>query len=204
MSSKALAHGADSCMSGNSFAAHNKSSSSSFCIDALLAREDPVRCSPSPSSSERGSPAASLRISPGAQSPFARSSSSHSSHTPQSHERAAPSPLWTNRISTAMPPTSHGHTVHPSSTSSGLFPSAVATHSLYAAMYGGGGHLHGPHPSAGVSPSSMSLIHGSAFHSPLHDMKGHHGSGSLSMDWLARAGLLYHRSPGKQTSLLIF
>lgn len=43
-------------------------------------------------------------------------------------------------------------------------------------------------------------MHGSAFHPPLQDMKSHVASGNLSMDWLARAGLLFHRTSGKNST----
>lgn len=44
-------------------------------------------------------------------------------------------------------------------------------------------------------------MHGSAFHSPLQDMKGRGSSAHMSMDWLTRAGLLFHRTSGKNLEI---
>lgn len=126
--------------------------STSFCIDALLARDDPVR-----------SPAAS---------PLSSTS------TPSDLESSSPQP-----VSSSSSPSFPAHFFPPSS--------------LYAAMYSG--HHHHPVHSQSVVSSSGSLMHGSAFHPPLQDMKSHAASGNLSMDWLARAGLLFHRTSGKNT-----
>lgn len=179
--------------------AAGKASTNSFCIDALLARAEPPRGSPSPaaspSHSSNGSPPTSPRISPGANSPYPRSSSSHSNHGQD--PRSPVSPFWNARAS--------GPSANGAAGGSGggnpqhLFQSAIAGHPLYAAMYGSASALSAGHPH-GLPPNSsgsVPMMHGSAFHSPLHDLKGHPVTGGLSMDWLARAGLLYHRSSGK-------
>jgi len=202
-----------------------KSSASSFCIDALLAREDRILKSPPSTTSLSSSSHASPPLSPD----DARSSSSplsspplvngalHSGSrgTPADHEhlrgmesRTPPiSPLWSPRSSGIQMCSSLAASVHPhhsnshahhaaAAAMSSLFSSSSAsTHPLYAAMYGGS---HGQHNIPNGPTSGIPLIHGSAFHSPFHDIKGHGGSaGGLSIDWLARAGLLYHRSSGK-------
>ena len=71
-----------------------------------------------------------------------------------------------------------------------LFPQS----SLYASMYGGQGS--GSQVARNLE-RTVPLLPQSAFHSPLHDLKAHSASTGLSMDWLARAGLLYHRTPGE-------
>lgn len=120
--------------------------STSFCIDALLAREDPVRSPLSSSSDELGS-----SVSP---QPVSSSSS----------------PSF---------PTSSPHFFPPPS-------------SLYAAMYSG----HHPVHSQSMVSSSGSLMHSSAFHPPIQDIKNPPSTPHLSMDWLTRAGLLFHRTSG--------
>lgn len=156
-----------------------RASSSSFRIDALLARQDPVHSSSSPSSeSDSG------HMSPRVVSP------SHSSSSPCNLDEAqrCSSPAW------ARPPSPHCLTSMSIGQQSDMFN--AGTSSLYAAMYGSHGSM-GPN-----CRSNMPLLPHSAFHSPLHDLKGHMPSPGLSMDWLARAGLLYHRSPGMYTHCL--
>ena len=193
MSKAGSAYGAAD-RAATSFVSNRKTSANSFCIDALLARADPnARNSPSPSSqSSEPSPPNSPRISPGLHRPYSRSLSSHSNQPHNDVPRSTASPFWSSRPA-ALPPNAAGH---PGGAQNFLH-SAMAGHSLYAAMYGSSG-LGGHVPPTTMSPSNIPLMHGSAFHSPLHDLKGH-PPGGLSMDWLARAGLLYHRSAGKKT-----
>ncbi len=201
-----------------------KSSASSFCIDALLAREDRTLKSPpsttSLSSSSHGSPPLSPDDARSSSSPLSSPPlvngllHSGSRGTPADHEHLRgmelrTPPLWSSRSSGMQMCSALAASVHPhhnnhahsaaAAAMSSFFSSASASaHPLYAAMYGGS---HGTHsvPNGPNGPStSIPLIHGSAFHSPFHDIKGHGGSaGGLSIDWLARAGLLYHRSSGK-------
>lgn len=148
-----------------------RSSNSSFCIDALLARQDPVHSSCSPSSgSDSG------HTSPRIVSPSSRPSSCSPSHLDESQRPL--SPIW------HRPPSSQCLTSMVMGHQSEIFSSAPSP--LYAAMYGSAGQR-----------SNMQLLQHSAFHSPLHDLKAHSASSGLSMDWLARAGLLYHRTPGE-------
>lgn len=192
--------------------------SSNFCIDALLAKENPIRSPPSTESVTSGSPRTTPDVSPGVrstESPILMNGVENS-NVHQLEQNAHFSSLWSPRPSSVFHLSSQiQHSTHPSSSSvnssnpMSLFSSGVSNHPLYAAMYGGmhHGNPNGLNQSQGGVPaggSHMPLIHGSAFHSPLHDVKGHHGSGSLSMDWLARAGLLYHRTPGKQFSTIKF
>ena len=198
-----------------------KTSASSFCIDALLAREDHIMKSPpsttSLSSSSRGSPPMSPDDARSSSSPLSSppliNGTIHSSSrgTPADNEhmrglelRTPPvSPLWSPRSSNLQlcsslgGPHSHHNNVSPMSS---LFSSGnPSAHPLYAAMYA---QTHGPH-NMGNGPngpsSGIPLIHSSAFHSPFHDIKGHSGNSgpALPIDWLARAGLLYHRSSGE-------
>lgn len=194
-------------------------STSSFCIDALLARQDrPVK---SPLSTESldlsstpASPALSHDDARSSTSPLsspningtlysgARSTSSEQGNCMDL--RTPPiSPIWANRSSNIQMCSSlanvHSHPNHSHSAAAAAMSlfSSTPNHPLYAAMYG---VSHGPHGISNGSagpPSNIPLIHGSAFHSPFHDMKNHSGSSGLPIDWLARAGLLYHRSSGK-------
>lgn len=152
-----------------------RASSSSFRIDALLARQDPVHSSSSPSSeSDSG------HMSPRVVSPSSRHSSSSPCNLDERQQ--CTSPAW------ARPTSPHCLTSMSIAQQSDMFN--AGTSSLYAAMYGSHGSMS---PSC---RSNIPLLPHSAFHSPLHDFKGHLPSAGLSMDWLARAGLLYHRSPG--------
>lgn len=152
-----------------------RSSNSSFCIDALLAREDPVHSSCSPSSGSDSS-----RTSPRIVSPSSRPSSSSPSNLDEGQRPV--SPVW------HRPPSAHCLSAMVMGHQPELFSSAPS--SLYPAMYGSGGQNSRP---------NMHLLPHSAFHSPLHDMKAHSASSGLSMDWLARAGLLYHRTAGEHS-----
>lgn len=190
-------------------------STSNFCIDALLAKEDRLKSPHSTPSLSSSSAPASPVLSPDARSsgsPSLINGSYVSRRTPNVPEhlgsdlRASKSPLWSPLSSSAniqvcsalanSHPHQNNHVHHAANIAmSSLFPSASA-HPLYAAMYGAS-HPHGLQNASGGNPgNSLPLIHGSAFHSPFHDMKGH-PSGALPIDWLARAGLLYHRSSGK-------
>lgn len=156
-----------------------RSSNSSFRIDALLARDDPVHSASSPSSgSESG------HMSPRIVSPSSRPSSSSPSNVDET-QRCSPA-AWTR------PPSPHCLTSMSIGQQPDMFP--AGTSSLYAAMYAS----HGHHASQSCR-SNMSLLPHSAFHSPLQDLKSHMPSPSLSMDWLARAGLLYHRTTGESS-----
>lgn len=155
-----------------SMAGVSSSANTSFRIDALLARQDPVRESRSPSSeSESG----------GQERPSSSVSPSNSTDDGCRPITGSP-PFWHARQA--------GHPTFPlpMATSSGMF--SPASHPLYAAMYGS----LPPTTNSNGGPSS-------AFHSPLGDFKSHAAAAAatsgLSMDWLARAGLLYHRTGGK-------
>ncbi|RWS11725.1 motor neuron and pancreas homeobox protein 1-like protein [Dinothrombium tinctorium] len=188
---------------------------SNFCIDALLAREDPIRTPPSNESvnsdSVPGSPP-EFNVSPVARS--ASSPMSASVNGANDHSPGPMSPIWSPRHSSSLHigafNTSMSHSNHhPSVTNTNpvpIFAQSVASHPLYAAMYGGMHASNGPTAigaSVGAATAGSNLMHGSAFHSPLHDIKSHPVSGGLSMDWLARAGLLYHRSPGQTQGAVI-
>ncbi|XP_054162270.1 motor neuron and pancreas homeobox 1-like [Oppia nitens] len=203
----------------------SKSSASNFCIDALLAREDRPQSATSLSSSSRASPPMSpddaRSSSSPMSSPLLMNGTLHSSSrgTPADSEhirgidvRTPPmSPLWSPRSSNLQMCSSLASGVHShhnnaaAAAMSSLFSSTnPSAHPLYAAMYN---QSHGPHV-IGNGPngpsSAIPLLHNSAFHSPFHDIKGHTGSGGgLSIDWLARAGLLYHRSSGQAQAAVI-
>ncbi|RWS31251.1 muscle segmentation homeobox-like protein [Leptotrombidium deliense] len=196
----------------------NTKSASNFCIDALLAREDPVRSPPSTESVNSDSVPSSpqdFAISPVSRSvstPVNTTVVNNSVNAANEQSRDQLSPLWSPRHSSSVSinamnafTTSMSHSSHqPSVSSAGmpLFPQTVASHPLYAAMYGGMHSSNGPAIGSAVSAgSSGSLMHGSAFHSPLHELKSH--PGGLSMDWLARAGLLYHRTPENGSELRV-
>ena len=195
-----------------------KSSASSFCIDALLAREDHILKSPpsttSLSSSSRGSPPLSPDDARSSSSPLSSppliNGAMHCSsrRTPADNDhmrglelRTPPvSPLWSPRsanlqLCSSLGGVPHSHHNNTSAMSS-LFSGNPSTHPLYAAMYT---QTHGQHNGPNGPTSGLPMIHSSAFHSPFHDIKGHSGSSgpALPIDWLARAGLLYHRSSGK-------
>jgi hypothetical protein len=201
----------------------SKSSASNFCIDALLAREDHILKSPqstaSLSSSSRASPPMSPDDVHSSSSPMSspalingtthsgsRGTPADSDHMRAMEMRTPPmSPLWSPRSSNLQMCSSLASGVHShhnnaaAAAMSSLFSSANPSgHPLYAAMYN---QTHGSHAMVNGpngSSAGIPLIHSSAFHSPFHDMKGHTGSGGgLPIDWLARAGLLYHRSSGK-------
>lgn len=206
-----------------------KSSSSNFCIDALLAKKVPIQASPSSESlnSESNltspqayvpSPDSRSEQSPDLELNVGLNSASSLNGTDQSNDHL--SSLWTLRSSTSLPVThpltssssssSNHHQLHPhqnqnNSTSTSLstptpmslFPPSVTNHPLYASLYGS---LQNSNSSSSIGLShqnpNLSLIHGSAFHSPLHEIKAHHSSAVLPLDWLTRAGLLYHRNAG--------
>ena len=195
-----------------------KSSASSFCIDALLAREDHILKSPpstsSLSCSSRGSPAMSADDARSSSSPLSSPalinggihSSSRGTPADSEHIRSGGSPpvspLWSprsNNLQMCSPLGSHSHHNNSGAMQS-LFSSAnPSPHPLYAAMYS---QTHGPHNMTNgpnCPPHGIPMIHSSAFHSPFHDLKGHSASSApgLPIDWLTRAGLLYHRTSGK-------
>lgn len=130
-----------------------------------------------------------------------------------SHHRSVisthPSLLPPNSSSSSSHPVSSGHPLHPLFHASGP-PNA----SLYAAMYSGNSPLHAAAAAAASSSASghhaaLTLLpHASAFHAPLGDLKNQAAAAaaasSLSMDWFTRAGLLYHRTPGKFCPLASF
>lgn len=69
-------------------------------------------------------------------------------------------------------------------------------------MYGPNASIHSGATGPGGPGGPLTLLpHASAFHPPLADLKNQAAAAAaastLSMDWFARAGLLYHRTPGK-------
>ena len=70
-------------------------------------------------------------------------------------------------------------------------------------MYGPNASIHTGATGPTGAPAGLTLLpHASAFHPPLADLKNQAAAAAaastLSMDWFARAGLLYHRTPGKR------
>jgi hypothetical protein len=222
--------------------------SSNFCIDALLAKEDPIRASSSseslnsesnpaslqdyvPSPDSRSDQSPEVEVNGGSNCDLSLNGADQSSSNKQS------SPLWTPRLTSSLtmahpltsstssstsnhpslqsanqqphhsnqPHTTAANTSLSSPTPVSLFSSSVTNHPLYASLYESLQNSNGS-SSIGLihQNQSLSLIHGSAFHSPLHDIKAHHSSPALPLEWLTRAGLLYHRNTGEYHALILF
>lgn len=225
--------------------ANNRSSTSSFCIDALLSRDKQQASSsavfnqrlhsqqqsqsqsqqqqqqsptPTPSTdldasnnstsprifsplgSDESRPNSACVTDDRSNSPVSNVTSNLWSQSPLNGQSSHHRSVISNHSSLLPPNSTHvtsGHPLHP------LFhTSAPPSASLYAAMYGGNSSLHPPSTSAsGHHPALTLLPHASAFHAPLGDLKNQAAAAaaasSLSMDWFTRAGLLYHRTPGK-------
>lgn len=207
--------------------ASGKSSTSSFCIDALLARQDRqerqdrsdrvLKGPPSTSSlssSCRGSPPMSPDDARSSSSPLSSPalinggihSSSRGTPADSEHIRSVGSPpvspLWSprsNNLQMCSPLGPHSHHNNAAAMPSIFSSGNPSPHPLYAAMYS---QSHGPHNMANGpngAPPGIPLMHSSAFHSPFHDLKSHNAGSApgLPIDWLTRAGLLYHRTSGE-------
>ncbi|XP_076305710.1 motor neuron and pancreas homeobox extra-extra isoform X2 [Tachypleus tridentatus] len=155
----------------------------SFCIEALLARDDPVKPPVSSPNLYRRS-----ELQQGSQVGLPSTSSNSITLCPSNSPISQPSRASImNLASLALPLTG-------TYTNSHMAVPIFSPHPLYA--YSG-------HGSLGVHPASMPVLGGSAFHPPSAAVTAEQSltglkSGPLPVEWFARAGVFYHR-PGDIT-----